>query len=268
MSSTDTKYVLREHSVFPNRFLGQNFTIAPWVAQKLVEYANIQPTDVVLDAGAGTGFLAHFVSKKCKEVLAVEKDPRLVSILREHVPSPNIRVIAGDLFRTQIPHFDKVVSAPSYGISTNFLIWLFNRDFNVAALVLQKEFAGRLVAPVGAEEYGWLTVIAYYNVNVEILDAVPKHVFYPAPKVDSVIVRLEKVARDPRVAKNHDAFIKLVRSLFVHRNRKVANAIKPFIRSEALRDNKEKTLAVPFAEKRVRALLPENFAVIANELYS
>jgi len=77
MSVSETKRLLRELRIIPNKLLGQNFIVEPSIFPKLTNYASLGKTEVVLDAGAGFGFLTRFLAKRCENVLAVEKDPRV-----------------------------------------------------------------------------------------------------------------------------------------------------------------------------------------------
>ena len=270
MSVSETKRLLRTFRIVPNRLLGQNFMVDPSIFPKLVDYASLDKTDVVLDAGAGFGFLTRFLANKCKSVLAVEKDPRVATVLREQLRGlANVTVIEGDVLKTAIPNFSKVVSIPPYQISSRLLLWLFDRGFDRAVLILQKEFAERLVAAVGSEDYGWLTVAACYSNEVNLLDPAPKHMFYPQPEVDSVIVRLTPWTAAPFKVKDEAFFRRMVRWLFTQRNKKLSNALVPFIKS-TLGVNKEDAeklaCTIPFREKRARELTPETFGEVANAL--
>jgi 16S rRNA (adenine1518-N6/adenine1519-N6)-dimethyltransferase len=263
-----TKFLLREYRIFPNRLLGQNFMVDFSVLQSMAEYASLRRNDVVLDIGAGLGFLTRFLSDKCKSVLAVESDVQLVKVLREQVKDlSNVKLVEGDVLKASISRFSKVVSIPPYDISSRLLLWLFDKDFECAVLIFQKEFANRLVASVGSEDYGWLTVFTYYHVEVELLDDVPRRVFYPQPEVDSIIVRLKPRKVLPFKLKNEVLFKQLVRSLFTQRNRKVRNAILSFVKSMPAMATEEAVKLVeafPFCDKRVRELAPEDFGVLAN----
>jgi len=271
MSVLETKRLLRTSRIVPNRFLGQNFMVEPSIFPKLTEYASLSKADVVLDVGAGFGFLSRFLANKCKRVLAVEKDPRVVTVLHEQLRGvANVNVVEGDVLKISVPSFNKVVSIPPYQISSRLLLWLFDRGFDCAVFVLQKEFACRLVAAVGSEDYGWLSVIACHRAEVNLLDAVPKYMFYPQPVVNSVIVRLTPWNIAPFEVKDGAFFRQMVKWLFTQRNKKLGNALVPFIK-KALKINKEDAEKVvgtiPFREKRVRELLPETFGDLANALF-
>ena len=270
MSVDEAKLLLRRFRIVPNRVLGQNFMIEPAVFERLSDYASLCKADVVLDAGAGFGFLTRFLAAKCKSVVAVERDPRVAVALREHLSGAgNVTVIEGDVLKAALPEFNKVVAIPPYYLSSRLVLWLLERRVACAVLILQREFANKLVASVGSEEYGWLTVIAYHGEQVELFDAVPKEMFYPQPEVDSVIVRLVPWKQAPFEVKDAVLFRRMVQWLFTERNKKVDNALVPFIKSTlkvSKKEAKKRVCAVLFGERRVRELAPKDFGALANAL--
>ena len=270
MTVSETKRLLRTFRIVPNRLLGQNFMVDPSIFPKLSGHASLSKTDVALDAGAGFGFLTRFLANKCKSVFAVEKDPRVAVVLREQLKGVvNVTVVEGDVLKAAVPSFNKVVSIPPYHISSRLLMWLFDRSYDCAVLVLQKEFAGRLVAAVGSEDYGWITVVTCYRAEVQLLDAIPDFMFYPQPKVDSVIVRLKPWTAAPFEVEDESLFRRMVRWLFTQRNKKLSNALVPFLRNTskvAKADAEKISCTIPFHEKRVREMAPEVFGEIANAL--
>lgn len=246
--------------------------VVPSIFKLMTDHAVLGKNDVLLDIGAGLGFLTLFLAKKCKMVLAVESDAKLVRLLREQLKDlPNIKIIEGDVLKVQIPHFNKTVSIPPYHISSSLLLWLFNRNFECAVLIFQREFANRLAASVGSRDYGWLTVLAYYYVEVELLDEVPKWMFYPQPEVGSVILCLKPKKPPPFKLKNTVLFKQLVQALFTQRNKKVRNAVLPFIKSTHVTGAEDLVKlgdSLLFHDKRVRELEPEDFGALANALVS
>jgi 16S rRNA (adenine1518-N6/adenine1519-N6)-dimethyltransferase len=264
----EAKSLLRSHRIKPKKTLGQNFTVESRLFQKMVEGASLNCDDTVLEIGAGLGFLTRFLREKCKAVLAVEVDARLVDILHKQFShSSNVKIIEGDILKVCAPLFNKSVSVPPYQISSSLLVWLLNRDFDCAVLVFQKEFADRLVAPVGSEAYGWLTVFTHYAAQVEFLDEVPKSVFYPQPKVNSIITRLKPKSPRPFQLDNGSSFQHFLQVLFTHRNKTVRNAVLAYLREgrNSTKKNANRIAdAFPFSSKRPRELPPEDIGALAN----
>jgi 16S rRNA (adenine1518-N6/adenine1519-N6)-dimethyltransferase len=264
------KHLLRLYEVSPKKRLGQNFAVDLGMLQRFVSHASLTEDDVVLEVGPGFGFLTRFLSSKCKKVIAVEIDPQLVSFLRTQLHSlKNIELIEGDILKISLPSFNKVVSAPPYSISSPLIFRLLEQQFDWAVLILQKEFAERLGASVGTKDYGRLTVNVYYRAEVELLEVVPRIMFYPPPDVDSMMVRLK-----PRTAPFHvddeETFFGLIRTLFTQRNRKVRNGLISFLHQQHGLTGKEAVGLADstiYSKKRVRELAPEDFGILANELF-
>jgi 16S rRNA (adenine1518-N6/adenine1519-N6)-dimethyltransferase len=270
MSLEETKYLLRTHRITPNRLLGQNFMVEPSIYEKLCAYASLTRSDVVLDAGAGFGFLSRFLANKCKTVIAIEKDPQVAKVLREQVKDiANVTVIEGDVLKTALPQFNKVVAAPPYYLSSRLVTWLFERRFDCSVLILQEEFANRLVAAVGSEAYCWLTVIAYQHVEIKLLDLVPKAMFYPPPDVNSVVVSFRPWSKKPFEVKDEKSFTRTIKWLFTQRNKKLSKAVVPYLKSAlklSKKDAEKMASSLPFHDRRARELTPEDFGALANAI--
>jgi 16S rRNA (adenine1518-N6/adenine1519-N6)-dimethyltransferase len=236
--------------------------------QRLVSHASLTEDDVVLEVGAGLGFLTQLLSSKCKKVITVEVDPQLVNFLRKQLHSlQNVELVEGDILKVSLPPFSKVVSAPPYSLSSPLLFRLLEQNFECAVLVLQKEFAERLAASVGTKDYGRLTVTIYYRADVELLDLVPRTMFYPPQDVDSMMVRLKPRA-PPFQVDDEETFFELVRTLFTQRNKKVRNGLIPFLNKHEItgKDAVELADSTIYSTKRVRELAPEDFGILTNEL--
>lgn len=272
MTLSQIKSLLKKHQITPNKVLGQNFMVDFSVFPKLAQHASLKRSDVVLDAGAGFGFLSRFLSEKCQKVIAVEKDPKIASILRDQTSAlANVTVVEGDVLRAELPAFNKAISIPPYYLSSQLLTWLLDHTLDCAVLIVQKEFATRLNAPVGSEQYGWLTVVAHQAAKAEVLYDVPNWMFYPPPEVDSVILRITPWDTLPFAVKDQMLFRQLTKWLFTQRNKKLSNALVPFIRNQCKLDkaNAEKivsTLKLP--DKRPRDLSPQEYGELSNALPS
>jgi 16S rRNA (adenine1518-N6/adenine1519-N6)-dimethyltransferase len=270
MNLEETKQLLRTHRISPNKLLGQNFMVEPSFYPKLCKYAALSKSDVVLDAGAGFGWLTCFLAGKCTRVVAVEKDSHVAMVLREQVKGlGNVTVVEGDVMKETLPKFNKVIAIPPYYLSSHLVLWLLERKVDCGVMILQKEFVNRLVAPMRSEEYGWLTVVASHGAEIQVLDEVPKDMFYPQPEVDSVIVSAKPWSTPPFEVKDLAFFVRMVKWLFTQRNKKLGKAIAPFIKSNfklSKQDAEKLGLNLPFHDRRTRELSPKDFGDIANAL--
>ena len=268
MNIEGTKQLLQRFHISPNRLLGQNFMIDPSVFPLLADYASLNKRDIVLDIGAGFGFLTGFLAEKCRTVIAIEKDPKLALVLQSLLKGiANVKILEGDALTITIPDFTKIIAIPPYYMSSRLLRWLLHRCFICAVLVVQKEFANRLVAKVGTDEYSWITVILNRSSKVELLDLIPNSSFYPKPAVDSVILRLSPWVVAPFEVKDQLLFERMVQFLFTQRNKKLCNAVLSFAKNslELSKENVEELVcALPFQNQRVRTLSPINFGDLAN----
>jgi 16S rRNA (adenine1518-N6/adenine1519-N6)-dimethyltransferase len=270
MSLEQIQQLLQSHHIAPNKVLGQNFMIEPAFYPKLAAYAEVGDSDVVLDAGAGFGFLTQFLADKCRHVVAVEKDLQVADVLRLQLRGlGNVVVIEGDVLKANLPTFNKVVAIPPYYLSSHLVMWLLEQKIDCAVMIVQKEFAQRLIAEVGSEDYSWLTVVTYQVAEATLLDLVPKTMFYPEPDVDSVILRLKPWSSPPFVVKDHALFVQLTKWLFTQRNKKLAKALTPFLRSHcklSKPDAEKLAHTLPNPERRVRELSPKDFGDLTNGL--
>jgi len=263
-----TRHLIRLYKISPRKRLGQNFIVDGSLLQRLLSYSSITSEDVILEVGAGFGFLTRLLAEKCKKVIAVEVDRNLVKVLETQLNDlENVELIEGDILKVLVPPFNKVVSVPPYSISSPMLFWLLERKFDWAVLLFQKEFAERLTASAGSKDYGRLTVTTYYFADTEPLEHVPRGMFYPPPKVDSMVVRL-KPKKPPFTVEDEETFFELVREMFTQRNKKVRNAIIPFLRKRKIIGKEAMRLAdsLSFHYKRVWELAPEDFGALANEI--
>ena len=117
--------------------------------------------------------------------------------------------------------------------------------------------------------YGWLTVVTNQCAETDLLDPVPKDMFYPQPEVDSIILRLKPWSTQPFEVKDKPFFIRMMKWLFTQRNKKLGKALTPFIRDSfklSKQDAEKLALNLPFHDRRVRELSPKDFGAIANAL--
>ena len=264
----ETLNLLRQHNIFPKKRLGQNFTVDESLLQSVVNYADVEAKDTILEVGAGFGFLTRLLAPHVKKVLAVELDRNLITVLQSQLSRfKNVQIIPTDILTSNITGFDKVLSTPPYSISSPLLFWLLEREFTLAVMTFQEEFATRLTADVGSRDYSRLTVAIYYRADVELLEHVSKDCFYPSPDVDSIIVRVRPKPA-PFKVNDEKAFNELVKTVFTQRNKKLRNAIMPYLLKYEIPKEKAQEMAdaLTFHDKRVRELAPEDFGALTNEL--
>jgi 16S rRNA (adenine1518-N6/adenine1519-N6)-dimethyltransferase len=259
----------------PSKRAGQQHVVDLGLLGRMVSYAGVSSEDEVLEIGAGIGNLTRLLAERARKVIAVERDDRLIKILREQLKGrPNVKIVHGDVLRIELPKFDKVVANLPYGISSEVTFRLLEHDFELAVLMYQWEFAERLIARPGSADYGRLTVNVYYRAEVELLEKVLPSAFLPPPKVFSAVVRLRPREPPFRVI-DERVFFDVVRALFQHRRQKVRNALYHSF-DQVFRDTKlrkgekrkllDEKLPKELADARVMDLEPEKFGEIADYL--
>lgn len=272
-----TLALLRKHRIRLSKRAGQHQVIDPNVLERMVDYAKLSRDDVVLEIGAGVGNLTLLLAARAGRVIAVERDRRLIKVLGEQLGGySNVELLCGDALQIELPKFNKVVANLPYGISSDITFRLLERKFELAVLMYQREFAKRLVAKPGSDDYSRLTVNAYYRASVELLGEVPPEAFFPQPKITSAIVRL-KPRESPFEVSDEGMFFNVVRALFQHRRQRVRNALyRSFgevfpgvkVSKAERRAAIDQKLPKALAETHVMDLAPEKFGVIANLLTS
>ncbi len=266
---SEVRLLLQRYKVKPRKRLGQSFAIDRKFLEKMTEYGELNQSDIVLDVGAGLGFLTEMLAEKAGEVIAVEVDENLIIALINHLsPFKNIKIIQGDILKIDIPHFTKVVSNPPYSISSPLMFKLLLKKFDYGICTFQEDFARRLTAKTKEPDYGRLTVMTYYHADVQLLEHVSPRSFYPIPEVGSAIVRLTPRSPPFKVI-NEEFFSDLVRLLFTQRRREVKKALKVFFNAKKIPKNEESGLIdnLPFLKRRVETLEPEDFGELSNEIY-
>lgn len=224
-----------------NKELGQHILKNPLVALAIVEKAHIQPSDVVLEVGPGTGNLTMKLLERAKSVIAIEKDPRLAAELIKRVQQTplqkKLHVIVGDVLKADLPYFDVCVSNTPYQISSPLVFKLLAHrpGFRAAILMFQREFALRLVARPGDELYCRLSVNVQLLARVAHVMKVGRNSFRPPPKVESSVVRIEPCNPPPPISLGE--WDGLVRILFLRKNKTIGANFKTTSVMEMLERN-------------------------------
>jgi 16S rRNA (adenine1518-N6/adenine1519-N6)-dimethyltransferase len=249
--------------------LGQNFLVDKNIAELQVKYAQINPGDRVLEIGPGYGMLTRLLSKEAEEVIAIEKDVRLVELLKR-LKLPNVRVIHRDALELDLGllSYNKIVSNPPYYIASPLTFKLLEANFQLGVLMYQEEFAERMAAKSGGKNYGRLSVTLYYYAKCELLKRVSRNAFRPKPKVDSMIVRLVPRTQPPMKISDEKMFFRLVNIIFSQRRKKLRSILKN--RWKEISRSKEKIDelidSLPFKEERPGEISPEQIGDLANRI--
>ncbi|MEE8168242.1 MAG: 16S rRNA (adenine(1518)-N(6)/adenine(1519)-N(6))-dimethyltransferase RsmA [Candidatus Hydrothermarchaeales archaeon] len=270
-----TQYLLRKHNVKLRHRLGQHFLVNEDILRRQVEYARLSSNDAVLEIGAGTGNLTEFLVKNAKRVFVIEKDTGMIRILKERFSdAEDLEIIEGDALKLDFPRFDKAVANIPYVISSPLTFKLLEHTFDRAVLTYQREFAERLIAKPGTKNYSRLSVATYYRARAEILEYIPRQAFYPVPKVASAIVEL--VPRRKILEVNEGVFSRVLKGLFSHRRKSVANAAfhsyQFIFGRDVSKEERRRRIRELFPDellkKRVYQLLPEEFAELADIVWN
>lgn len=231
-------YFLRAKLFKTKKRLGQNFLVDEGVIDRIVEEVN--PDDTVLEIGPGAGFVTENIVNKAKKVYAVEIDEDAIEAL-QHIKTEKFKLIHNDILKTQLKDLEdttfKVIANIPYYITSPILAHLLgeiddlnndNRNrISEIVLMVQWEVAQRLVADENApaKQYGLLSILTQFNANVELIQKVGKKSFYPAPKVDSALVKIT-INNEPRVKVEDYKFLrKVVKACFATRRKNLKNSL-------------------------------------------
>ncbi|KAK0225660.1 S-adenosyl-L-methionine-dependent methyltransferase [Armillaria fumosa] len=211
--------------IFNTERFGQHILKNPAIAQKIVDTANLRPTDKVLEVGPGTGNLTMRILEKAKLVTAVEMDPRMAAELTKRVQGKpeqrKLEVIIGDFVKADLPYFDVCISNTPYQISSPLIFRLLSHRPlpRVCVLMFQREFALRLLARPGSNLWSRLSANVQLFAKVDHVMAVGKNNFRPAPMVESSVIRM--VPLDPPPPVKFEEYDGLGRIIFSRRNKTI-----------------------------------------------
>jgi 16S rRNA (adenine1518-N6/adenine1519-N6)-dimethyltransferase len=258
------------HSIYsgnpPPRRLGQNFLVDTTARDLIVSSSDLDRSDVVLEVGPGKGFLTEVLLSQAGKVIAVEKDPRLVTILKHrHGRNRRLRVIEGDILKVRLPRFNKVVCSPPYYISSRLVLLLISKRFRRAVLTLQKEFAERLAAKPGSPHYGRISVMVQHKSSIELAGVVKRDSFRPVPRVDSAIVVIRKKKSEVPV-RSDQLFRDLVRFMFTQRKRRAKKVLRQYFETPLGQKDLMNNTPPSLPDVRVFQLSVSDFEQLSNEI--
>lgn len=295
MTPTEMRSLLAKRGIQLTRSLGQNFLHDQNQLRRIVEAAELSPSDKILEIGPGLGPLTELLLEKAGEVLAIEMDGRLVDFLRERfgTEEQNAELLAGALKNQaaasnegaafHLLHADaleflrreprdwgdwKLVANLPYSVASPILVELAQSSRRPERMVttLQLEVAQRLMARADDDDYGVLTLLVQLDYEPRDSFKIPADCFFPAPNVDSMCVVLQRRARPLLADGQRAAFVKIVKRAFSQRRKMMLKLLK--------QDWAVDKLAAAFAElkispqERAEKLSLEQFVALTKILFS
>ncbi|UCD71509.1 MAG: ribosomal RNA small subunit methyltransferase A [Syntrophobacterales bacterium] len=233
---TSVRTLLAKYSIYPTKRRGQHFLMDKRIMMEIIQTAEVNLHDMVLEVGPGLGEMTKLLASRAKRVIAIEVDESMVTLLKDRLADyDNIVLHRGDALKFDFLSESrkwgeklKVVSNLPYNISTQLLFRFveMREAFSGMTLMFQKEVAERIVAIPGGRQYGVISVLLQLYCNASIRRIVPSSSFYPRPKVESAVVRFDLLQK-PRVEIEDEAiFRKVVKASFGHRRKTLKNALK------------------------------------------
>jgi 16S rRNA (adenine1518-N6/adenine1519-N6)-dimethyltransferase len=227
----ELRNLLYAHHMRPNKSFGQNFLIDRQVLANIVEAAEINANDEILELGAGTGVLTRELAKHARRVVAVELERDMLALLAKTTSIyANVELLARNLlFVDPADVFDArpyklVANLPYYITAPTFRHFLESTNPpRLLVVMVQLEVAQRIVAEPG--DLSLLAVSIQFYGRPRIIARVPASAFYPPPKVDSAILRVDLHAEAPLTAVERDTFFRVVQAGFSERRKQLHNSL-------------------------------------------
>lgn len=237
----ETKYIMKKYDIKANKNLGQNFLINQDVVDKIVDSAQIEKEDLVIEIGPGLGTLTKCLLEKAKKVISVEIDKKMINILQDRFSIySNFELLSNDILKVNLKQIIKIqkeklgvknvkiVANLPYYITTPIVMKLLEEklDLESITIMIQKEVADRLIAIPGQKNTGAITYsIYYYAISQDIME-VPNYSFIPEPDVTSKVIKLN-IRKKPIVeVQEEQLMFKIIKSAFMQRRKTLLNSLK------------------------------------------
>ncbi|MBU3156380.1 16S rRNA (adenine(1518)-N(6)/adenine(1519)-N(6))-dimethyltransferase RsmA [Clostridium estertheticum] len=254
--------------------LGQNFLIDDSVLDDVVDGAEVNEDDFVIEIGPGFGTLTRALLRRAKRVCAIELDDKLLPILEDELKEfDNFELIHNDALKVDFDELIgdeksvKLVANLPYYLTTPIIVKLLTGGYNFKSLtiMIQKEVAQRIDSEPNCKAYGAFSILVQYYCDTKILRLVPPTAFLPEPKVESMVIRLDRL-KEPKVKVNDEAlFFSIVRKSFNMRRKILWNSVKDIgIPKEELLKCFEKANIDP--KRRGETLSLQEFALLSDEI--
>ncbi|WP_027623601.1 16S rRNA (adenine(1518)-N(6)/adenine(1519)-N(6))-dimethyltransferase RsmA [Clostridium lundense] len=235
MEKNNTKEIVSKYNFKFTKSLGQNFLIDSQVLMDIVDGAEVNKNDFIIEIGPGVGTLTKELLKVSKKVTAIELDSDLVPILKEELKEyENFSIINKDALKVD---FDEVIGKEEsvklvanlpYYVTTPIIAKLLNEHYKFKSLtiMIQKEVGERIAAEPNTKEYGALSLLVQYYCDIKVIRKVSPASFIPRPKVDSIVIRLDRLDTPKVKVEDEKLFFKIIRASFNMRRKTLWNALK------------------------------------------
>ena len=275
LQSYNTQEIVKKYNFRFSKSLGQNFLIDETILTDIVEGAEVQKDDLIIEIGPGVGSLTVKLLEKAKKVVSIELDSDLIPILQAELgDEPNFELIHNDALKIDFKEIIgeeksvKLVANLPYYVTTPIILRLLKEEYEFKSLtiMIQKEVAERINASPNCKEYGALSLLVQYYCDTEIIRVVSPASFIPRPKVSSMVIKLKKLD-EPRVkAKDLDLMFSIIRNSFNMRRKTLWNGVKFLgLPKDSLEEAFRK--AEIDTKRRGETLTLEEFARLSDEIY-
>lgn len=230
-----TQDLVKKYNFKFSKSLGQNFLIDDSVLTDIVEGAEVNKDDLVIEIGPGVGSLTAQLIDKAKKVVSIELDNDLIPILQEELGQyENFTLIHKDALKVDFNEIIgdeksvKLVANLPYYVTTPIIAKLLKGNYNFKSLtiMIQKEVAERINAEPNCKEYGALSLLVQYYCDTKIVRNVSPGSFIPRPKVDSIVIRLDRLSKKRVKVKDEKLMFEIIRNAFNMRRKTMWNAVK------------------------------------------
>mgnify|MGYP004654401755 FL=1 len=270
----ETEFILKKYGLRANKKLGQNFLINEEIINQIIEKADVNKNDTIIEIGPGLGSLTAKLLENANKVIAIELDSNMSNILKERFCLyDNFELIEKDVLKVDlneiVEKYDsvKVVANLPYYITTPIIMKLLEERLKLKSItvMVQKEVGERFCAVPNSKEYGAITISINYYTKPEIIIDVPKENFEPMPEVDSCVIKLDVRKVPPVELKNEKDFFNLIKAGFSQRRKTINNSLASMgISKEKIKNVLEK-LGID-SKLRAENLTMEQFADISNNM--
>lgn len=270
----ETEFILKKYGLRANKKLGQNFLINEEIINQIIEKADVNKNDTIIEIGPGLGSLTAKLLENANKVIAIELDSNMSNILKERFCLyDNFELIEKDVLKVDlneiVEKYDsvKVVANLPYYITTPIIMKLLEERLKLKSItvMVQKEVGERFCAVPNSKEYGAITISINYYTKPEIIIDVPKENFEPMPEVDSCVIKLDVRDVPPVELKNEKDFFNLIKAGFSQRRKTINNSLASMgISKEKIKNVLEK-LGID-SKLRAENLTMEQFADISNNM--